>query len=195
MSAVCVIPARGGSQRIPGKNIRPFFGKPILAYSIELARQSRLFQQVIVSTDDPDIAEVAERYEADVLMRPSYLAKNSIGTQAVMRHVMQELDHVEFACCLYATAPLIDPADFLRGWQVIHQPGYLYAMSVGHSPLRDIGAFYWGHAMAFREGTRLIDSHTAMIVIDELRCCDINTPEDWAQAERQYAHLHETEST
>lgn len=194
MSAVCIIPARGGSQRIPGKNIRDFHGKPIIAHSIERARQSRLFDQVVVSTDDMEIAAVAERYEADVLIRPAALARNDVGTQLVMQHALSHFQEAEFACCLYATAPLISQADLLRGWQVIHQPGYLYAMAVGADPLRDIGCFYWGHGFAFRDGVPLIDSHTALIAIDERRCCDINVEEDWIRAERMYAELHEEEA-
>ncbi len=194
MSAVCIIPARGGSVRIPGKNIRSFHGKPIIAYSIQAARMSRLFERVVVSTDDPEISAVAQDYEADTIMRPAHLGENGVGTQLVMRHAAGYFPEMEFACCLYATAPLLSQADLLRGWQVIHQPGYLYAMSVGAEPLRDIGCFYWGHRLAFADNVPLIDSHTALIRIPEERCCDINVEEDWIRAERMYAELHEEEA-
>jgi pseudaminic acid cytidylyltransferase len=109
---VAVIPARGGSHRIPHKNVRPFAGKPIIAHSIETARFSGLFDRVIVSTDDPEIAEAAERWGAEIpFMRPSELAGAYTGTNAVVKHAIQWLrEHEappEIACCIYATAPFL----------------------------------------------------------------------------------------
>ena len=86
MSCVAIIPARGGSKRIPRKNIKPFAGKPIIAYSIEAALQSRLFDRVIVSTDDREIAAVAESFGAEVpFSRPPELADDHAGTSRCRR--------------------------------------------------------------------------------------------------------------
>ena len=187
---VAIIPARAGSQRIPGKNIRPFHGKPIIAYSIRAALDTRLFDHVIVSTDSEEIAEIAQACEADVLIRPAALADGKTGTQEVMRHHLQAID-AEQACCIYATAPMLTAADLLRGWQQIHRPGVVYSFAVGTEPqLHDAGQFYWGSGWAFREGAPLWHSHSAMVPIDPRRVCDINTEDDWIRAEVMYACLH-----
>ncbi|MDD5718023.1 MAG: pseudaminic acid cytidylyltransferase [Sulfuricurvum sp.] len=115
---VAVIPARGGSKRIPRKNIKLFHGKPIIAYSIEAAQACGLFERIIVSTDDDEIAEVARRFGAEVpFMRPKELSDDYTGTTAVMAHAIRTLqeqgDTVDAACCIYATAPFLE-AEFLR---------------------------------------------------------------------------------
>jgi len=108
---IAVIPARGGSKRIPRKNIKDFCGKPLIAYSIEAALDSELFDRVIVSTDDQEIAEVARQYGAEVpFMRPSELSGDFTATTPVIAHAIKELQKegpVEIACCIYATAPFI----------------------------------------------------------------------------------------
>lgn len=118
MSAVAIIPARGGSQRIPRKNIKLFNGEPMIAHSIRAARASGAFDQVVVSTDDEQIADVARHYGADVpFMRPADLADAFTGTAAVIQHALCTLDALDqrfdYACCLYATAPLLQ-ARYLR---------------------------------------------------------------------------------
>jgi len=115
---IAVIPARGGSKRIPRKNIKSFHGKPILAYSIEAALSSGLFDRVIVSTDDDEIATAARRHGADVPFgRPASLADDLTGTNAVARHAIAWIEEtgteVDEVCCLYATAPFVT-ADDLR---------------------------------------------------------------------------------
>lgn len=118
MSAVAIIPARGGSQRIPRKNIKLFNGEPMIAHSIRTAQASGLFDQVVVSTDDAEIAEVARAWGAEVpFMRPAALADHFTGTSAVIEHALRALrdsghDH-DLACCIYATAPLLQ-GRFLR---------------------------------------------------------------------------------
>ena len=116
---LAIIPARGGSKRIPQKNIRLFEGKPLIAYSIEVASQSHCFDKIIVSTDSEEIAEVAREYGAEVpFIRPSALADDFTGTTAVTRHAigaMQELGFkYEYSCCIYATAPFLQER-FLHG--------------------------------------------------------------------------------
>lgn len=132
---LAVIPARGGSKRIPRKNIRPFCGKPIIAWSIEAARQSGCFDCVIVSTDDAEIADVARAYGAEVpFMRPVELADDHISTTPVIAHAIWWLrQHGKTpteVCCIYATAPFIQGADLLCGLNVLRQTGADYAFSV-----------------------------------------------------------------
>lgn len=112
MKNIAIIPARGGSKRIPRKNIKPFMGKPIIAYSIEAALQSGLFDEVMVSTDDEGIAETAHRYGAKVpFMRSAETSNDYAGTADVILEVLKmykersrEFDTI---CCIYSTAPFV----------------------------------------------------------------------------------------
>ncbi len=114
--AIAIIPARGGSKRIPRKNILPFCGQPMLAYAIQAAQQSGCFSKVVVSTDDEEIAEVARQLGAEVpFLRPASLADDHTGTTPVVIDTIQRLDQLgiqaEHYCCIYATVPLIQAAD------------------------------------------------------------------------------------
>jgi len=107
---LCIIPARGGSKRIPKKNIKPFCGKPLIAYSIETAKKSELFEKIVVSTDSEEIAEVSQKYGAEILYRPKELADDYAGSTEVFEHAINELNkenRYKFACMIYATAPFL----------------------------------------------------------------------------------------
>lgn len=135
LKRVAIIPARGGSKRIPRKNIRDFCGKPMIGWSIEAARASGCFDRIIVSTDDHEIAELAKRFGADVpFLRPPELSDDYAGTVPVIRHAVEWLhqhgEPVDYACCIYATAPFISPEDLERAWEEIDREGASYAFSV-----------------------------------------------------------------
>ncbi|MBT2772437.1 pseudaminic acid cytidylyltransferase [Halomonas sp. ISL-60] len=135
MSRVAIIPARGGSKRIPRKNVTKFCGKPMIAWSIEAAKASGCFDKIIVSTDDPEIADVAEQWGAEVpFLRPSDLADDYTGTLPVIRHAVQWLSNhevkVDYACCVYATAPFVTSEALLCGWKLIQQSGASFVFSV-----------------------------------------------------------------
>ena len=120
MSRLAIIPARGGSKRIPRKNIRPFLERPILAYSIEAALGSKLFDQVIISTEDEEIAEVGKRYGASVpFLRSAANATDFASTLDVLREVHDRLGMVETACCIYATAPFVTADLLKRGLDIL----------------------------------------------------------------------------
>lgn len=132
---LAVIPARGGSKRIPRKNIRDFCGKPIIAYSVEAALASGLFDRVIVSTDDEEIAAVARLFGAEVpFLRPSDLADDHTGTDAVVKHAIawhqERGQRVDYACCLYATAPFIQVSYLREGFEKLVTSGKSYVFSV-----------------------------------------------------------------
>ncbi|RME27668.1 MAG: pseudaminic acid cytidylyltransferase [Candidatus Zixiibacteriota bacterium] len=119
---LAIIPARGGSKRIPYKNIRSFRGKPMLAWPIEAARASGLFDHIVVSTDDTRVAEVARNAGAEVpFMRPAELSDDHTGTGAVARHALEwVIDHWERpdnVCLLYATAPFVTPNRLEEGYR------------------------------------------------------------------------------
>ena len=111
---LCVIPARGGSKRIPRKNIRPFRGMPMISWSINTAIKSECFDRIIVSTDDKEISEVAQSYGAEVpFLRPKSLADDYTVTRDVIEHAINQSSLLGIAykavCCLYATAPFVQP--------------------------------------------------------------------------------------
>lgn len=197
---VAIIPARGGSRRIPKKNIRPFHGLPIIAYSIKTAQASGLFDGIYVSTDDDEIADVAKLYGAAVMRRLDYFAQDEVGTQAVMRHALITMieqsgnyryTDLESACCIYATAPMLLPQDLIDGYRAMKKRVARYAFSVGYPPLRDAGCYYCGLAHSFINGDPLVGPETVVMPLPAKRVMDINTMADWEQAERMYAALQE----
>lgn len=132
---LAVIPARGGSKRIPRKNIRPFGGKPMIAWPIETARDSGCFDRIVVSTDDPEIAEVAKSLGAEVpFVRPPELSDDHTGTIPVIAHAARwHLDQgmkPESVCCIYATAPFVSASDLQRGLEELEKNEADYAFSV-----------------------------------------------------------------
>ena len=134
---VAIIPARGGSKRIKRKNIKSFLGKPIMAYSIELAFQSKLFDKIIVSTDDPEIAEIGKKLGADIpFIRPQALSDDYVGTAVVMKHALDCLCHqgekIDLACCIYATAPFIKTEYLKLAYEKLISSRKDYAFSVTH---------------------------------------------------------------
>lgn len=136
---LAVIPARGGSKRIPGKNIRAFRGKPIIAWSIEAAFASGCFDRVIVSTDDDSIAAVAHEYGAETpFERPPELSDDYTGTNAVVRHAVQWFQangqQVSVACCIYATAPFVTAQALREGYEQLAARGADFAFSVTSFP-------------------------------------------------------------
>jgi len=189
--AIAIIPARGGSQRIPRKNIRDFHGKPIIAYSIETALKSDIFDRVIVSTDSKEIMDIAEDYGAGVHVRSDKMSQDEVGTHEVVKNVLEEFSiENEAICCIYATAPLMSVEDLEYGLEVLINDDFNYTMSVGINTQADAGQFYWGGAEDFLIDMPLIDTGTGMIPIEPERVCDINTEEDFLRAEKMYEALH-----
>lgn len=129
MARIAIITARGGSKRIPGKNIRSFHGKPILAYSIETALESKLFDEVMVSTDDKQIAEIALKYGAKVpFLRSEKNSDDFAGTADVIAEVLNEYKKAalsfEYACCIYPTAPLLSSSTLYKAFQLLTVKNY-----------------------------------------------------------------------
>lgn len=135
---IAIIPARGGSQRIPHKNIKHFHGKPIIAYSIQAALKSGLFDDVIVSTDDGNIAKIAKQYGANVpWMRPSELSDHFTSTLPVIQHSLSKYNKdkdkdkdIQFVCCLYATAPFVTAGLLKKAFKKICNTNVSYCVPV-----------------------------------------------------------------
>lgn len=123
---ICIITARGGSKRIPRKNIRNFCGKPIIAYSIETAVASGLFDEIMVSTDDPEIAETSQKYGASVpFMRSAKNSDDYSTTAHVLLEVLEEYQQrnqkFDFLCCIYPTAPLLRTDTLKQAWELLQE--------------------------------------------------------------------------
>lgn len=225
---IAVIPARGGSKRIPRKNIRSFCGKPIIAYSIAAAQQTGLFDQVVVSTDDEEIASVARAFGAATpFVRPKEIADDLTGTNAVVKHAVgwfnAQSHDVTHACCLYATAPLVQARYIAEGYEALARSDAAFAFSVTsyafpiqravritpegrvdavypeHRMTRsqdlehayhDAGQFYWGTARAFLEDMPLFAPHSIGVILPRHLVQDIDTLEDWNQAELMYGAIN-----
>ncbi len=137
--AVCIIPARGGSKRIPRKNIKDFFGKPLIAYSIENALRSNLFSRVIVSTDDQEIAKIAKKYGAEVpFIRPKELSDDFATTADVIDHAVEFLKNdgsvFNYVATLYATAPLLDVKYLKEGYNILKNSDAVMSFSATSMP-------------------------------------------------------------
>lgn len=139
---VAVIPARGGSKRIPRKNIRPFAGKPMIAHSIDCALGSGLFERVIVSTDDAEIMQVARQYGAEApFTRPDELSGDHAGTAEVIGHAIDFLraegSRVSAVCCIYPTAPFLDREDLRQGLSMLEagELQYVFAATTYAYPI------------------------------------------------------------
>lgn len=136
---VAIIPARGGSKRIPNKNIKLFAGQPIISYSIRVAQETELFDKVIVSTDSLEIANIAREYGAEVpFIRPAELASDFAGTVEVICHAIEWLakegTQSEFICCIYATAPFIQVSYLKQGYDKLVSSGATSVFSVTTYP-------------------------------------------------------------
>ena len=223
---LAVIPARGGSKRIPRKNIKLFCGKPVIAYSIETALESKLFDHVIVSTDDDEIAEVAQQYGADIpFKRPAELSDDFTGTNAIVKHAIEWFAdyNITEACCIYATAPLLTAKYLQQGLHQLQTNKVSFAFSITsyafpiqrairllpdktveainpddisrrsqdlEEAWHDAGQFYWGNANAFLSELPVMSKHSTGIILPRYRVQDIDTEEDWEQAELMYQALN-----
>lgn len=132
---LAIIPARGGSKRIPRKNIRPFAGRPMIAWSIDAARAAGCFDRIIVSTDDPHIAEVAADCGAELpFVRPAEFADDHVDTITVIAHAIGALGLTHSpdvaVCCIYATAPFLRAEDLRAGADLLAREACDYVFPV-----------------------------------------------------------------
>lgn len=136
---LAVIPARGGSKRIPRKNVKPFAGKPMIAYAIDAARASGVFDRIIVSTDDTEIAEIARAAGAEIpFMRPPELADDHTATREVIAHAIEAGRALGWAvdqvCCIYPGVPLLQPADLAAALALLAPDRAEYVFPVTEFP-------------------------------------------------------------
>ncbi len=223
---ICVIPARGNSKRIPKKNIREFFGKPLIAYSIEAALKAGIFTRVVVSTDDMEIAEIAKSCGAEIpFMRPNQISTDYTDLAEVVDHAynyfVSEGEVYEYICTIYATAPFIQVEYLLKGYEVLKNSNAINSFSCALMPFpiqrsfkinqngrckmftpehystrsqdleesyQDAGQFYWTNKKRQNQNNnKILFSETSIpIIIPRYFVQDIDTPEDWQQAELMF---------
>jgi pseudaminic acid cytidylyltransferase len=140
---IAVIPARGGSKRIPRKNIKPFYGKPMLAYAILAAQESGLFEKIVVSTDDNEIAAVAKAWGAEVpFFRTEELADDFTGTVPVIAHAIESCENLgwisDYVCCIYPSVPFIKTEDLLAAFELltVGKTNYVYPVTEYAHPIQ-----------------------------------------------------------
>lgn len=187
---ICLIPARGGSRRIPNKNIKDFKGKPIIAYSIAAAKESGLFDEIIVSTDSEEISEVAQKYGASVYIRSAAMSRDEVGTQEVAKDFLEHAEGIDYLCVLYPCAPMVSVEDLRDAYYLLKRDS-VFVMTVGENPLHDAGQFYFGLSDAFLNDEPLIGIDTNLILVERERDIDINTPDDWNKAVQMFEFLEE----
>lgn len=137
--SIAIIPARGGSKRIPKKNIKEFYGKPLIAYSIKVALDSNLFKKVIVSTDSEEIAKIAREYGAEVpFLRPKELSDDYTSSMEVIDHTIDYFEskgeYYEYVCAIYATAPFLQVEYLQKGFSELKDSGATYSFSCTSMP-------------------------------------------------------------
>jgi N-acylneuraminate cytidylyltransferase len=168
---IALIPARGGSKRIPGKNIRAFHGKPMICWSIEAAQASGLFSRILVSTDDPKIAAVAEAAGAEcATQRPADLADDQTGLVPVIQHVIDAEALTGTLALIYATAPFLRPADLQQGMQRLSETSADFAISVTSFPF------------PIQRAVRIEDGRLAMFSPEHLTTRSQDLPEAYHDA-------------
>jgi len=135
---LAIIPARGGSKRIPRKNIKNFCGQPIIVYSIKAAQKSKLFDKIIVSTDDEEIAQIARSYGVEIFERPKELADDFTATGDVIKHSINYLKEkreiYEYICTIYATAPFLQSNYLIEGYEKLKNSDAATAFSCTSMP-------------------------------------------------------------
>jgi len=218
---VAVILARGGSKRIPRKNIKQFCGKPMISWPIELAKESGLFEHIIVSTDDEEIAKISKKYGAEVpFIRPDKLSDDYVGIIDVIDHAVtwmyEQKWQPEAVCCMYATSVFLTRNDLNKGYETLKMGDCSYTFSATDFEypifrsfkdhrnggvemffpeyfekrsqdlpvaLHDAAQFYWGVPNSWTNKLKLFESHSYPIKIPRWRVQDIDTEDDWKQAE------------
>ena len=223
MKKIAIIPARGGSKRIPRKNVKPFMGKPAISYPIEIAISCELFDEIVVTTDDEEIADIGKHFGAtQIVKRPLGLADDITPTVPVISHAIQELgmDPEDAVCCIYPVNPFLNVKDIFDGFKLLNENydiSYVNSITSYPYPIQravrkdlhsrisminpelaltrsqdleecfhDAGQWYWGRAEAWNSNKKLLHNSIG-VVIPRWRVQDIDTFEDWENAEKLFS--------
>ena len=212
---IAIVIARGGSKRIRNKNRKLFFGKPVIAYSIIAALNSKIFNRVIVSTEDKIISNISRFYGAETpFKRPKVLADDRSSTISVVKHAIKKLSlnkkNINI-CCIYPVAPLLTSKLLIKGFKkfknlnadflfpvlkkkdsnkrffIINQKGFLKETKIEKKKLyQDAGQFYWGKSKSFTKFNYLFSGKLIPLSISVSSGIDVNTKKDWKELYNLY---------
>ena len=222
---IAIIPARKGSKRIKNKNIKIFFKRPIISYSIEAAKKSKIFDMIIVSTDSKKFASIARRCGAKApFIRPKKYSGDYTDTQSVIVHAIKFLQKnyfkkINYICCIYPANPLISRKNILHGYRLVkkNKSKYIFPVTTFKYPImksffvnkknnlkmifkkfdgkrtqdvpqdyHDTGQFYWAHYKTWLNKKFRFNNNCSVFEIPRSRNIDIDTMEDWNEAEMKY---------
>ncbi len=213
---IAIIIARAGSKRIKNKNIKFFFGKPIIAYPILIALESKIFNRVIVSTESMKISKISKSYGAEIpFKRPEKLANSKASTASVIQHVIKKLSLKRKKkvniCCIYPVTPLLSKKTILKGYKKfkrsggdflvpvskkekigerffsLNKKGYLRETKNKKKKLYcDTGQFYWGNNKSFLKYDSAFKGNSVPLLISKENGIDVNTKEDWKKLIKIY---------
>jgi pseudaminic acid cytidylyltransferase len=221
--SVAIIPARGGSKRIPKKNIKEFYGKPLIVYSIQAAIESDIFDRIIVTTDDGEIASIAKKYGAEVpFVRPKELGDDFSTIGDVVKHALRWLKEndikYDYACTIYATVPLLQSIYLKEALSCLKKSNAVNVFGAATMPFpiqrsfkitengrckmfwpenytarsqdleeayQDAGQFYWTD-LNKASSENMFGDESIPIILPRYLVQDIDTPEDWEEAELKY---------
>lgn len=205
---ICAIPARGGSKRIPGKNIRPFFGRPVIHWAIDTARATGMFDQIVVSTDSPDVVEAVKGCGVAIHNRSPEAASDTATDYDAIMDFLNAYPDTDWLCWLYPVTPLLDRryiVQLLEG--MIRLNGYPLGYAVTKAPerlcdgrgnllisaLKDAGQFTLVNCKWLRKEpdcTEFYTAQRAIAVLEDDEAQDVNTEADWQELERKFWEKH-----
>ncbi len=194
LNSLAIIPARGGSKRIPKKNIKNFLGKPIIQYSIEAALKSYCFDEVMVSTDNKEIAGLAESLGARIpFMRSARNADDYSGIAEVVLEVLTEYDKIgktfKYICCILPTAPFISVDKLQKAYTILLNKNYDKRSKDLDPIYHDSGQFAWVLKTSLVNKKQFFTENSGAIILSEMEVQDIDNENDWLIAEMKYKLL------
>ena len=208
---IAIIPARGKSKRIKNKNSKLFFGKPIITYAIELALKSKIFEEVVVTSNDEKIIKISKKYGAKVLRRPDHLSKNSVPIIDVVSHAIKKINKLNTepskVCCIFPISPMITKKILLKSLKVLNRKKFNYVFPVtkytnsnqnklfvsndkitkdkkNSRTFFDAGQFYWGTVKAWKKKFDIFGDKSGIIHLSSKKFVDVNNSTDWKILEK-----------
>lgn len=211
---IAIIPARGGSERIKNKNLKIFFGKPIISYAINLALKSKIFREVLVTTNDKKIIKISEKYGAKIFFkRPNYLSKNSVPIIDVISHALRKINKQNLkpvnVCCIFPISPMINKKILTRSLKLLKTKKLNYVFPVTKQTYSnqnklyvlnkkisknkkkskfyfDAGQFYWGTANAWKKKLNIFGNKSGILSLSSDKFVDVNYLSDWKILEKNF---------
>lgn len=183
-----VILARGGSKRVPRKNVKLIAGRPLIAWTILAAQSSMWIDRLVVSSEDHEILSVAGEYQCEIVLRPKHLASDTADSYGALKHAVRHCDDKDVVVLLQPTSPLRTTADIDRCIEIhmLNEDGFPVASHEGEEPVPN-GAVYVGTVGWLRRGGNWDNTMHIVISMPPERSVDINTEEDFDRAERMLA--------